>query len=86
MKYKGRWLKMFKGSLTRPTSDRVREALFSILGDTVQGSRILDLFAGSGVLGLEALIRGAEGAVFVEQDVAARETIRAIICRSTRYT
>lgn len=51
----------------RPTSDRVREALFSILGTACENARVLDLFAGSGALGLEALSRGATEAVFVEQ-------------------
>ena len=63
-------------SVTRPTSDRVREALFSILGDRVRGARVLDLFAGSGALGLEALSRGAVAATFVEQDRRAVDVIR----------
>jgi 16S rRNA (guanine966-N2)-methyltransferase len=75
-KYKGRRLKVFEGRRIRPTSDRVREALFSILGDKVKGSRVLDLFAGSGALGLEALSRGADKVVFVEKASAAREIIR----------
>ncbi len=75
-KFKGRRLKMLKGLQIRPTSDRVREALFSILGDMVEGSRVLDLFAGSGALGLEALSRGAEEVVFVEKDRDARAIIR----------
>jgi 16S rRNA (guanine966-N2)-methyltransferase len=66
----GRRLKAPRGRLTRPTSDRVREALFAMLGD-VQGARVLDLFAGTGALGIEALSRGAERAVFVERDAAA---------------
>jgi 16S rRNA (guanine966-N2)-methyltransferase len=56
--------------VTRPTSDRVREAVFSILG-SVQGARVLDLFAGSGAMGLEALSRGAASCLFVESDHAA---------------
>ncbi|MGH3127550.1 MAG: 16S rRNA (guanine(966)-N(2))-methyltransferase RsmD [Gaiellaceae bacterium] len=63
-----------KGAFTRPTSDRVREALFSIVGP-VDGAAALDLFAGSGALGLEALSRGAVSCVFVERD---REAARAI--------
>jgi 16S rRNA (guanine966-N2)-methyltransferase len=63
-----------KGRDTRPTSDRVREAAFAILG-SVEGARVLDLFAGSGALGLEALSRGAACAVFVESDAAAIATI-----------
>jgi 16S rRNA (guanine966-N2)-methyltransferase len=52
----------------RPTMDRVKGAIFSSLGDTVVGARVLDLFAGSGALGIEALSRGASSAVFVEED------------------
>ena len=52
----------------RPTTERVREALFSSLGDTVAGSRVLELFAGSGAYGFEALSRGAESVLFVEKD------------------
>jgi 16S rRNA (guanine966-N2)-methyltransferase len=55
----------------RPTSDRVREALFSILGDRVAGAEVLDLFAGTGALGIEALSRGAAHCTFVERDRAA---------------
>jgi 16S rRNA (guanine966-N2)-methyltransferase len=65
-RYKGRQLAAPDGDGTRPTMDRVREALFSILGDVVDGSRVLDLFAGAGTLGMEALSRGALEATFVE--------------------
>jgi len=61
---------------SRPTADRVREALFSILGD-VSGLRVLDLFAGSGALGVEALSRGAAAAVFVDRARAATEVVSA---------
>lgn len=54
--------------ITRPTSDRAREALFSALGSEVEDARVLDLFAGSGALGIEALSRGAQSATFVERD------------------
>jgi 16S rRNA (guanine966-N2)-methyltransferase len=76
---KGRRLSSPKGAAApiRPTSDRVREALFSILGDRVAGARVLDLFAGTGSLGLEALSRGAAGAVFVDQSPQALALIRA---------
>jgi 16S rRNA (guanine966-N2)-methyltransferase len=74
--YRGRPLKAPPGTSTRPTSDRVREALFSILGD-ISGARVLDLFAGSGALGIEALSRGASEAVFVEQSRRAAGVIRA---------
>ncbi len=64
---KGRRLKIPKGEV-RPSTDRLREALFSILSSEVKGARVLDLFAGTGSLGLEALSRGAKDALFVEQD------------------
>jgi 16S rRNA (guanine966-N2)-methyltransferase len=63
-----------KGASTRPTSDRVREAIFAILG-SVEGSSVLDLFAGSGALGLEALSRGAASATFVESEPTAVKAI-----------
>lgn len=56
------------GKDVRPTTDRVRESLFSVLGERVYGARVLDLFAGTGVLGIESLSRGAREAVFVERD------------------
>jgi 16S rRNA (guanine966-N2)-methyltransferase len=61
----------------RPTPDRVRETLFNWLGPRVPGSRCLDLFAGSGALGLEALSRGAAHATFVERDAIAVRELRA---------
>ena len=73
----GRRLQAPPGDATRPTSDRVREALFSILGDLVDGARVLDLFAGSGALGIEALSRGAAEATFVETDAKAQRALRA---------
>jgi len=60
---------------TRPTSDRVRENVFNIVAPWVEGARVLDLYAGSGAMGLEALSRGATTAVFVEADA---EAVRAI--------
>ena len=75
--YGGRRLVAPRGAETRPTSDRVREALFSVLGASVQGARVLDLFAGSGALGIEALSRGAASAVFVDRAPRAVEAIRA---------
>jgi len=73
---KGLRLRVPKGMRTRPTADRVKESLFNILGPAVSGARVLDLFAGSGALGIEALSRGAECATFVEQDPRAVEVIR----------
>ncbi|HVL95405.1 MAG TPA: 16S rRNA (guanine(966)-N(2))-methyltransferase RsmD [Solirubrobacteraceae bacterium] len=74
--HRGRRLTAPRGEATRPTSDRVREALFSILGPRVAGARVLDLFAGSGALGIEALSRGAAEATFVDSDAAAVRAIR----------
>ena len=71
-RYGGRRRRLPRGAATRPTSDRVREALFSILGPRLEGARVLDLFAGSGALGLEALSRGASHATFVERADALR--------------
>ena len=62
----GRRLSMPKDTRVRPTADRVREAWMSILADAIPGARVLDLYAGSGALGLEALSRGAVSATFVE--------------------
>jgi 16S rRNA (guanine966-N2)-methyltransferase len=73
----GRRLQAPAGAATRPTSDRVREALFSILGDRVAGARVLDLFAGSGALGIEALSRGATEATFVDSSAAAVKAVQA---------
>ena len=65
-----------KGVVTRPTSDRVREAVFSLVGP-VDGAAALDLFAGTGAMGLEALSRGAASCVFVEHDREAARVIQA---------
>lgn len=73
--YKGRRLHAPPGTSTRPTPDRVREALFSILAQRVDGARVLDLYAGTGALGIEALSRGAEHAVFVDDDPRAVDAI-----------
>ena len=72
----GRRLTAPAGRATRPTSDRVREAVFSILGP-LGGERVLDLFAGSGALGLEALSRGAGEVTFVDRDPRAVAAVRA---------
>ena len=76
-RYGGRRLVAPPGSATRPTSDRVREALFSVLGGSLQDARVLDLYAGSGALGIEALSRGAASAVFVDRSPRAITAIRA---------
>ena len=81
---RGRRLQAPRGASTRPTSDRVREALFSTiqsrLGD-VNGARVLDLYAGSGAMGLEAMSRGAASAVFVESDRSVVHTLKENIER-----
>jgi 16S rRNA (guanine966-N2)-methyltransferase len=66
--FRGRRIRAPEGHETRPMLDRVREALFSTLGDLVPGARVIDLFAGTGSLGLEALSRGAASTLFVESD------------------
>jgi len=82
--WRGRPLVAPKGDATRPTADRTREALFSMLVSrfgSFEGLSIADLFAGSGALGLEALSRGAEKCVFVEQDRAAIDALKANIAK-----
>lgn len=74
---KGRKLRMVPGDSTRPISDRVKVSLFDILGADIAGARMLDLFAGTGSVGIEALSRGASHVVFVENDTRAIETVRA---------
>lgn len=78
---KGRNLSSPKGTKTRPTSDRIREAIFSIVGDLVVDARVLDLYSGTGSMGLEALSRGAEHVVFVETDPAALRCLKTNIER-----
>lgn len=65
-----------RGAETRPTSDKVREAVFNLLGDTIAGARVLDLFAGTGAMGIEALSRGAARAAFIETDRGLCQTIQ----------
>ena len=73
---RGRKLKTLSGEDVRPTTDRVKEALFSIIQFEIEGRRVLDLFAGSGQLGIEALSRGAAGAVFVDAARACVQVVR----------
>ena len=75
-KYRSRVLKSLKGAALRPTSDRLRETLFNVLGSNVQGSRFLDIFAGTGAVGIEAISRGAASAVFIENHAPAAVLIR----------
>ena len=76
----GQTLQAPRGAATRPTSDRVREAVFSILGD-VAGARVLDLFAGSGALAIEAVSRGAAQATLVDSSRAAVRVIASNLGR-----
>ena len=76
-RWRGRKLRFPPSSAIRPTPDRVRETLFNWLGARVSGASCLDLFAGSGALGLEALSRGAARVTFVERDAAAARELRA---------
>ena len=73
---RGRRLKELEGLETRPTTGKVKEALFSVIQFDIEGRRVLDLFAGTGQLGIEALSRGAECAVFVERRRDALQVIR----------
>lgn len=73
---KGRKLRTLSGEDVRPTTDRVKEALFSIIQFEIEGRRVLDLFAGSGQLGIEALSRGAASAVFVDSSRDSIEVVR----------
>lgn len=73
---RGAKLKTLEGLATRPTSDRVKEAIFNILQFDLEGRRVLDLFAGSGQLAIEALSRGADYAVLVDQSAEAVKIIK----------
>lgn len=73
---RGRRLETLEGEDVRPTTDRVKEAVFSIIQFETEGRRFLDLFAGSGQMGIEALSRGAKAAVFVDSAKKSVETVR----------
>jgi 16S rRNA (guanine966-N2)-methyltransferase len=75
--WRGRIIKAPRGSLVRPTLDRVREAWMSIVQLSLPGASILDLFAGSGALGIEALSRGASSAEFIDSDLRSLAVLRA---------
>ena len=77
--WRGRKLRFPASAAIRPTPDRVRETLFNWLGPATQGAHCLDLFAGSGALGLEALSRGAAHVTFIEQDAAAAQALRTLL-------
>ena len=79
--WRGRKLRFPAAPAIRPTPDRVRETLFNWLRAPLPGARCLDLFAGSGALGLEALSRGAAAVTFVEQDAAAAAALRTLLAQ-----
>jgi 16S rRNA (guanine966-N2)-methyltransferase len=79
--FRGRKLASFQGTTIRPTSDHIREAIFSILSGTVPMTMVLDLFAGTGALGLEALSRGAAKSVFIDSHKKARALIAKNLMR-----
>ena len=74
-KYGGRPLKTLDGKTTRPTTDKVKGAIFNMIGPYFDGGRVLDLYAGSGSLGIEAVSRGMESAVLVEKDRRAQAIV-----------
>lgn len=73
---RGRRLKTLEGSDVRPTTDRVKEAIFSVIQFDIEGRKMLDLFAGSGQMGIEAISRGAEGVVFVDSSADSVDVIK----------
>ena len=75
-KYRSRTLRSLKGQALRPTSDRLRETLFNILGAAMQGAAFIDLYAGTGAVGIEALSRGARSAIFIEHHAPTAALIR----------
>ena len=81
---KGKKLVSLDGDATRPTSERIKEAIFSSIQFDVEGRRVLDLFAGSGQMGLEALSRGAEKATFIDLSREAMEIVKQN-CKSTGF-
>lgn len=85
---KGMSLKAVNGTTTRPTTDKIKESIFNIIGPFFDGGIVLDLFAGSGGLGIEALSRGADKAIFVEKDGRAFQTLQENIkkCRYDQVT
>jgi 16S rRNA (guanine(966)-N(2))-methyltransferase RsmD len=79
--HRSRTLQAPPGLATRPTSDRLRETLFNVLAPRIEGARLLDLYAGSGAVGIEALSRGAAGVEFVERAPAALAVLRANLAK-----
>jgi 16S rRNA (guanine(966)-N(2))-methyltransferase RsmD len=79
--FRSRTLQAPAGLATRPTSDRLRETLFNVLASRIEGARFLDLYAGSGAVGIEALSRGVAEVVFVERAATAIKVLRANLDR-----
>jgi 16S rRNA (guanine(966)-N(2))-methyltransferase RsmD len=75
-KFRSRQLKSLRGMALRPTGDRLRETLFNVIGQRVEGARFVDVFAGTGAVGIEALSRGAREAIFIERHVPAAALIK----------
>jgi 16S rRNA (guanine966-N2)-methyltransferase len=82
--FKGKKLASLQGTATRPTSDRVRESIFNIIAGCVANASVLDLFAGTGALGIEALSRGATDAIFIDSSTSAVNIIQKniIACKA----
>ncbi|WP_163101390.1 16S rRNA (guanine(966)-N(2))-methyltransferase RsmD [Peribacillus alkalitolerans] len=74
--FKGRPLKSVPGNTTRPTTDKVKESIYNMIGPYFSGGTVLDLFAGSGGLGIEAISRGMDKGIFVDREFKAIQTIR----------
>lgn len=85
-KYGGRPLKTLDGKTTRPTTDKVKGAIFNMIGPYFDGGRVLDLYAGSGSLGIEAVSRGMESAVLVEKDRRAQAIVTENIAMTKEVT
>ena len=79
---RGMTLRTLEGETTRPTTEKVKEAVFSAIQFEIEGRRVLDLFAGSGQMGIEALSRGARSAVFVDSDKRAIQIIRENVAKT----
>src|SRR5205809_2015567 len=76
-KYRSRVLKNLRGLKLRPTSDRLRETLFNVIGSSIEGARFVDVYAGTGAVGIEALSRGAAEVIFIEKHATAGNLIRS---------
>jgi len=80
-KFKGRGIKAACGNNTRPTTDKIKENMFNMMGQFFDGGRVLDLFAGSGNLGIEALSRGMDHAIFIDMNINAIKVIKENISK-----